>query len=171
MLYAKAIKRKEQHKLEEKERIARDKQIIDMRKQGMSLSAIGDVFDLTRERVRQIIAIYNDKASISDKVPHFNAAVKKSEKKVDLEKIKALLEEGKTHKEIAQSLGITRSKLSSAFALLRKQGVTIPKNTKCNKINLEVALRMRKAGATLRTIGDVFNVSPSSVCQLFERYK
>lgn len=39
----------------EKARDARAKQIIDMRKQGMSLRQIGDRFGITRERVRQII--------------------------------------------------------------------------------------------------------------------
>lgn len=156
---------------EGKERRERDEKIVALRKQGMSLAEIGALFDVSRERIRQIIDDFNSTASIVEQVPHFNSATKKSEIEEKKEEIKALLVEGFSVGEIVRKLGVSGTLVGRVRALLRQEGVLLSKNEKKNKIDLQVARRMRAAGATFQTIAHRFGVSVPTVFKLLERYK
>ena len=171
----KSIKQKraerEQREADAVARSERDEKVVTLRKQGLSLREIGEMFGLTRERVRQIVETYNASASIAERVPHFNSASVSKKKFPKKDLVKALLEDGKTLDEISLELGISASSLSKVVALLRKEGIVCSKPQKGAKINFEVARRMRAAGATLQTIADRFDCTVPSVHQLLDKHK
>ena len=178
-IYETIEERRNSIKERKKERSAikkRNKEIIELRKKGETLESIGLRYNLTRERIRQIILAHNKQASITDQVPSFSAEQRKRHEKKEkiLEKkelIKALLDEGKTLAEVALKLGITRTLLYQAEPLLREFGILFPKNKNESKINLDVASRMRSAGATYRTIANKFGVSAPSVYSYLLKHK
>ncbi len=149
----------------------RNERIVNLRKAGMALSEIGKKYGVSKERIRQIIEAYNVTVSENERVPEMiirrTSAVVEERK----ENVKALLAAGKSTDEIAKKLGISGTLLLHTLALLRKEGVFIPKSEKQGKIDLNVARRMRAAGATLKTIATRFGVTIPSVQQLLDKHK
>lgn len=175
MLPKKSIKQKQAARVAGTSRMrridARNAEIVRLRKSGMALLEIGKKYNVSKERIRQIIAVYNVTVAPDQRVP--DMVVRKStqvlmERK---ERIKALLDAGKSTDEIAKTLGISGQLLLHTMALLRKEGILIPKMLKPGKIDLHVARRMRAAGATLKTIATRFGVTIPSVQQLLDKHK
>lgn len=152
------------------QRAIRNKEICQLRREGMALEDIASRFGITRERVRQIIEEYNAITDEANKVPRMFVRRFPSKAEERKAKVKALLLQGKKPPEIAAELGISGALMVSTLTLLRKEGFEVPKREGFGKINLTVAKRMRAAGATLQTIAARFDVTIPSVQQLLDKH-
>lgn len=171
--FHKSIKQKQEARRQIRQRAItvaeRNKEIINLRKLGGALEDIGDKYGISKERVRQIIEAYNVTVPADLRVPDMIITRTKSVIEERKEQVKSLLEKGKTSAEIAVTLGISGTLLVQTLALLRKDGVNVPVSDKCGKIDQDIARRMRKAGATLKTIADRFGVTIPSVQEILTK--
>lgn len=149
----------------------RNAQIVKLRKLGMALEDIGNKFGVSKERVRQILESYNLSVPEKDRIP--DMVVRRTPSVVEERKatVKALLDEGLSTDKIIEKLRISGAMMAQTLVLLRKEGNLIPKNGNQGKIDINVARRMRAAGATLKTIATRFGVTIPSVQQLLEKHK
>lgn len=90
----------------------RNKKILELRFQGLSLKKIGDQFNVSRERIRQLIGDMKDGVypnPTGTPGPKFGSTFKKVRER--LPKVKKMWAEGKSINEIAEDLNRDRSQI------------------------------------------------------------
>jgi len=153
----------------------RDKEIAELRRQGTTLRAIGEQFGITRERVRQVVLLFNRLSDDPvDIVQARRLGYQPSPEKLERQnKIVELCQADLTYQQIADALGIEKKYVFQDLARYNhtaEHPVRARREDK-RKVTDEVKSSIaseRKKGTTNYVLAERFNVSYGTICRVIK---
>ena len=153
----------------------RDKEIAELRRKGTTLRAIGEQYGITRERVRQVVLLFN---RLSDNPVDIMKARRlgyqpSPEKLARQSKIVELCRADLTYQQIADALGIEKKYVFQDLARYN-HSVEHPLRARREdnrKVTDEVKnsiIRERKKGTTNYVLAERFGVSYGTICRVIK---
>ena len=153
----------------------RDKEIAELRRIGTTLCAIGEQFGITRERVRQVVLLFNKLSDDPvDIVKARRLGYQPSPEKLERQnKIVELCRKGLTYQQIADAMGIEKK---FVFQDLARYNHTAEHPLRARrednrKVTDEVKdriIRGRKKGITNFALAAQFDVSYGTICRVIK---
>lgn len=129
--------------------------MVDARKCGCTLKEVGDMFNLTKERVRQICKNNNVSGRITSEVISNN--------------LKLLVENGKSTNEIVEILGIQRTSL---YERCRKMGIPTPGSIKRNAVTQkhDRIVALFRHGKSRVELAKEFGIGYEQILRILKKY-
>jgi len=153
----------------------RDREIAELRRQGTTLTAIGERYGITRERVRQVVLLFNRLSDNPvDIVKARRLGYQPSPEKLERQnKIVELCRSGLTYQQIADALGIEKK---FVFQDLARYNHTAERPLRARrednrKVTDEVRnciIRERKKRTTNYALAKRFGVSYGTICRVIK---
>jgi len=153
----------------------RDKEIAALRRQGTTLRAIGEQYGITRERVRQVVLLFN---KFSDDPVDIIKARRlgyqpSPEKLARQNKVVELCRKGLTYQQIADAMGIEKKYVFQDLARYnhtagRPLRARREDNRKITDDVRATIIRERKKGTTNYALAKRFDVSYGTICRVIK---
>lgn len=149
----------------------RNCEIARLRQAGLTLQTIAERYHLTRQRIKQIITLWNREhpSTPIGRVCFTHGFLLKSEKQQQA--VLALLAQGKCLQDIRTELGLSAHGFRHVLCLLRKKGHGIPYMRSCDIITgIEIEKR-RQMGLSFADIAEQNKTSLPNVYRIYRKFK
>ena len=155
-----------------------DNQIIDLLSQNKTNVEIAYALQFTTSYISLKIKILQETGKLSEDIieqnPHL-AYLKKKKETINDEPVIELFKQGKTHKEISETLGCTSSAISQCIQKLKDKGVITNYIIIKRKSNLtfiyKKLIELFEQGKTYKQIGDELGFNTIAVSQIIQELK